>query len=199
MLLRNMSSQAGLCNGTRLIVKKMYRHVLDCEIATGAESHIGNRVLIPRITLSPSDDILPFTLKRKQFPVRPAFGMTINKAQGQTLKFAAGYLPRPVFSHGQLYVLMSRVGSPDCLTIMVPGGRLVDGTAITDNVVFTFEFIKSYHRKPQQGSFNSITFHCQVNVRIYVCCVHQVIKKLIIRSYCHVLRSIGPSASSSHV
>lgn len=136
MLLRNMSSQQGLCNGTRLIVKEMYRHVLECEIATGAAHHIGKRVLIPRITLSPSDDVLPFTLKRKQFPVRPAFAMTINKAQGQTVEFAAGYLPMPCFSHGQLYVLMSRVGSPLRLTIMIPGGRAADGTAITDNVVY---------------------------------------------------------------
>ena len=68
MLLRNMSGDQGLCNGTRLIVKRMHDHVLDCEIATG--THIGDRVLIPRITLSPSDNELPFTLKCKQFPVR---------------------------------------------------------------------------------------------------------------------------------
>ena len=30
--------------------------------------------------------ILPFVLKRRQFPIQPAFSMTINKAQGQTFK-----------------------------------------------------------------------------------------------------------------
>ena len=121
MLLRNMSMDEGLCNGTRLIVRQMYPHVLDCEIATGSEQHIGNRVLIPRITLTSQEGELPFTLKRKQFPIRLAFGMTINKAQGQTLQYVGGYLPTAVFSHGQLYVLMSRVGDKRKLTIFGSG------------------------------------------------------------------------------
>ena len=48
-------------------------------------------------------------IRRRQFPVRPAFGMTINKAQGQTLRMAGLYLPTHPFSHGQLYVAKTRV------------------------------------------------------------------------------------------
>ena len=36
--------------------------------------------------------------------------MTINKAQGQTLRFAGIWLRVDVFVHGQLYVACSRVG-----------------------------------------------------------------------------------------
>jgi hypothetical protein len=38
--------------------------------------------------------------------------MTINKAQGQSLKHLGIFLPSPVFSHGQLYVALSRSGIP---------------------------------------------------------------------------------------
>ena len=37
--------------------------------------------------------------------------MSINKAQGQTLKHVGLWLPAPCFSHGQLYVALSRCSS----------------------------------------------------------------------------------------
>ena len=67
--------------------------------------------------------------------------MTINKAQGQTLQMAGLFLPTPVFSHGHLYVALSRVGSPSRLKVMVRDGR-PDGASggpagqFTNNVVF---------------------------------------------------------------
>ena len=55
---------------------------------------------------------LTFDFERIQFPIRPAFCMTMNKAQGQTLEFASIWLGDGfVFSHDQLYVALSRVAS----------------------------------------------------------------------------------------
>jgi ATP-dependent DNA helicase PIF1 len=48
--------------------------------------------------------------------------MTINKAQGQTLKMVSIFLPKPVFTHGQLYVAMSRIGCLEGVKLLVTDG-----------------------------------------------------------------------------
>ena len=57
--------------------------------------------------------------------------MTINKAQGQTLRrVGIDLLTNPVFCHGQFYVAVSRVGHPTHIKFSVPQGQT------TRNVVF---------------------------------------------------------------
>ncbi len=119
ILLRNMTS--GLANGTRLIVIQLMQHVIEAEVATGPTK--GQQVFIPRLSITPSNtERMPFTLRRCQFPMRPAFAMTINKAQGQTLKMVGIFLPKPVFTHGQLYVAMSRIGCLEGVKLLVTDG-----------------------------------------------------------------------------
>jgi hypothetical protein len=107
ILLRNIDPANGLCNGTRLVVRGFQRNSIDAEIVLG--QHIGKWIFLPRIPPCPSDEeMFPFQFKRKQFSVRLSFAMTVNKAHGQTIPNVGVYLPEPVFSHGQLYVVLSR-------------------------------------------------------------------------------------------
>ncbi|XP_023755903.1 uncharacterized protein LOC111904363 [Lactuca sativa] len=117
MLLRNINQKQGLCNGTSLIVSQLLPNVIKATIMTG--TCIGKRVYIPRIKFIHKSLDIPFTFSRKQFPLKVCYAMTINKSQGQSLRRIGVYLPQPVFSHGQLYVALSRATSPDSIKILL--------------------------------------------------------------------------------
>ncbi|XP_026439102.1 uncharacterized protein LOC113337723 [Papaver somniferum] len=106
MLLRNLAPKEGLCNGTRLVVTRCGRHVIEAKIITGEKA--GEVVFIPRITFQPSASELNIQMERRQFPIHVAYAMTINKSQGQSVKYVGIDLRTPVFSHGKLYVALSR-------------------------------------------------------------------------------------------
>ena len=110
ILLKNLAPAQGLCNSTQLILHSASTRVLKVEILGG--QHNRQITFIPRIALIPSTQPgITFRLRRCQFPVHLAFALTINKAQGQTVHFVGVDLRNPVFSHGQLYVTLSRVTS----------------------------------------------------------------------------------------
>ncbi|KAK1330345.1 hypothetical protein QTO34_010534 [Cnephaeus nilssonii] len=108
-------------------------NVVEATILTGPFK--GEDVLIPHIPKIPTD--MPFQFKRLQFPIRLAFAITLNKAQGQSLELCGLDLDTDCFSHGQLYVApalhppsqtgfgyvaCSRVGKPDNLCICTDNG-----------------------------------------------------------------------------
>jgi ATP-dependent DNA helicase PIF1 len=133
MLMRNIDQIHGLCNGTRLIVTHLGQHVMAATIMSG--KHRGHSVYIHRMDMSPSQSPWPFKMTRRQFPIIVSYAMTINKSQGQSLDRVGLYLPKPVFSHGQLYVAMSRVKSKQGLKILIHDDNNKPSDTTT-NVVF---------------------------------------------------------------
>ena len=132
MLLRNL--QAGptcsLRNGTRMIVRQQMERTVDCEVAVGILK--GERVFLPRIPMYDRSNEFPFTLVRRQFPLRVAFAVTVNKGQGQENQRVGIFLPEPVFAHGQLYTAFSRGKRGEDVSVLIKDNK--DG--FTDNIVY---------------------------------------------------------------
>ncbi|XP_068633528.1 ATP-dependent DNA helicase pif1-like [Battus philenor] len=99
IMLRNLN-QPKLCNGTRLVIRKLMSNMIHASILKGKFKE--EEVLISSISMIPTD--MPFVFKRIQFPIRHAFAMTINKSQDQSLTICGLNLENACFSHGQLYV-----------------------------------------------------------------------------------------------
>jgi len=136
LLLRNLNPREGLANGTRVIVLNMYNHLVEVQIVGGP--HAGKVALIPRITNNCEDD-LPFTLQRRQFPLKLAFAMTINKSEVPGSDAAQrGSLPSVsgVCAHGQLYTAFSRVGDPSSIKALIKDSKRADGRTYTSNAVY---------------------------------------------------------------
>ncbi len=66
ILLRNIDTSAGLCNGTRLLIKRLNKYSIECCKLTDPNSTF----YIPKMTLSPSTLNLGYEFKRRQFPIR---------------------------------------------------------------------------------------------------------------------------------
>ena len=106
----------GVVNGTRMIVTwvdpglKRIRAKLLSESGTRPREVL---ITLHRCTIQRG----AFTQERSQLPIRLAYALTINKAQGLTLKSVGLFLDKDVFAHGQVYVGTSRCGDPDNLFV----------------------------------------------------------------------------------
>ena len=125
VLLRNMDHSKHLLNGSRMVVVRIrknviiVRHVCDTSKVKKEEEFV-----IPRIRFSLSVGGIDAKVIRMQFPVRPAFAITIHKSQACTLGRTVVDLRSGVFDHGQLYVALSRVRSPNDLLLLINPDQL---------------------------------------------------------------------------
>lgn len=133
MLLRNLQAGANcsLRNGTRMIVLQLMDRALECEVAVG--QHKGLKVFLPRIPHHDKSKDFPFTVIRRQFPLRLCFSVTVNKGQGQENERVGIYLPKSVFSHGQLYTAMSRAKRQESVKVYIEENE----EGYTKNIVYT--------------------------------------------------------------
>ena len=117
MLLRNINQSSRLCNRTRLIVEESRNNVIRAIVVTS--NKIGEKIYIFWMKLIPSDLGMSIKFQKRQLPITLYLTVTINKSQSQYLSFVRLFLPKPVFTHKQLYVGISRVKSRSDLKILI--------------------------------------------------------------------------------
>ncbi|KAK3242118.1 hypothetical protein CYMTET_48165 [Cymbomonas tetramitiformis] len=105
-LMRTINKKVGLVTSTRLRVVALHERSVHVIIVG---DHTNTVHIIPRITFIFSPQLSNLEIHRRQFPLCLAYAMTVNRSQGQTLKRVLLDTTRPAFSHGHLYVALSRV------------------------------------------------------------------------------------------
>ncbi|KAJ1519223.1 hypothetical protein ONE63_011170 [Megalurothrips usitatus] len=132
MIMRNLNSDDGLVNGAKVIIVQIGANVILIRRPGSPEV-----MALPRITFKfPIFDNSHVQMTRRQFPLQIAYAMSIHKSQGQTIRRCALDLRSGCFAHGQLYVALSRVPSPESLLILTPERRVRDGQIYARNIVY---------------------------------------------------------------
>lgn len=130
MLLKNLSINSGLANGTRLVYEgKRGKALLFKEFHNPNRTHfIGRSTMIIPLKTDGEAAAKGTYLRRLQFPVRLAFATTIHKAQSQTVDRLGLYLAEKtrMFSEGMTYTALSRLRSIQGLRVFSESAAAVD-------------------------------------------------------------------------
>lgn len=107
LVMRNLNKKEGLTTNTRVKILKIFPYVIRvCTLNPDNRKYFN----IPRIKFTVT---LPFgrsiAMQRVQFPLRLAYAMTYNKSQGQEFAFVVCDIRKEPFTHGHLYVALSRI------------------------------------------------------------------------------------------
>ena len=89
-------------------------------ITTGKSA--GRIVALPRLSchVSRENSGLPFDFTRVQFPIIPAYCVSVHKSQGQSLAVVGVVAEQESFAHGQLYTAFSRTCGWHNIFVMLP-------------------------------------------------------------------------------
>ena len=106
ILLRHVDKKAGLTNNKRVRIVKITKYRI---LIASVGDEVPITASLPRFRFNIK---LPFgksfKMQRTQFPLRLAYAVTINKAQGQQYDRIIVDITKAPFSHGHLYVALSR-------------------------------------------------------------------------------------------
>jgi hypothetical protein len=114
-----------IATNMRVKLLQISPYLIRAEVLTESSDTDDKRVVfIPRYRFKFRMKYGSFEMLRTQFPLRLAYAMTINKAQGQTLENVLFDCRSEPFSHGHTYVAMSRVRNVNNIKLFVSDNQL---------------------------------------------------------------------------
>ena len=122
MLIKNYNPAIGACNGTLCELLKYSRNICHVKIQSGI--HEGRIMMLPRCSchVSRENSGLPFEFTRVQFPLIPAYCVSVHKSQGQSLARIGLIIDQDSFAHGQVYTALSRTSDWGNICVMLNSG-----------------------------------------------------------------------------
>jgi hypothetical protein len=133
LLTRNLQRRTGLTTNARVRILQINTNYIRVQTLTSPPKH----ALIPRIRFKfRLNNLCGYEVTRIQFPLRLAYAMTYNKSQGQTLQQVLLDITHPPFSHGHLYVALSRVTHYSKIRVYCNDTDLLEGTPTLHNVTY---------------------------------------------------------------
>ena len=136
ILLRNLDPPK-LYNGTRIIPTRCGDNIFKGDIINNIYN--SEKVLLFKTQLLSKDNNprCPILYIRTQYPIRTAAAFTVNKSQGQLVDTVSINLQaQQVFSHGQLYVTLSRVTKQANLHVIGPTTNKYKNDRLMKNIVY---------------------------------------------------------------
>ncbi|KAE8210243.1 hypothetical protein CF327_g5868 [Tilletia walkeri] len=132
LFMRNLCAEKGLVKNAKGVVLKIAPRVVVIRLLDTRQSFT-----LPRITFEFQPTGFPFTVVRKQVPVRLAYALTFNGCQGATLDRAVVDARVPIFAHGQRYASVSRCRNRvDCVALLAEGAPDAPAAHIVNNIVY---------------------------------------------------------------
>ena len=103
-LMRNLSIDKSLVKNTRVVIIRLRKYSVEVKAVHDSKGETYN---LPRINFEFKPKYAPYTVTRRQYPLRLAYATTFNSCQGLTLQRVVLNLRIPVFAHSQLYTAFS--------------------------------------------------------------------------------------------
>jgi len=133
LVTRTLSRKDHIANNTRVKILEIRPHTV--KVQTVSENN-PRYFALPRIHFTVKSNHGGFAITRTQFPLRLAYAVTYNKSQGQTIPVSLVDIRSMPFSHGHLYVSMSRADDVDSTAFYCDESQVVDGAVSVSNVVY---------------------------------------------------------------